>query len=349
MVKVLVQTGKAVSLNEVARQIAYVIERRGYVVVLNRNIPQFISYNNLFHAVVFVYPVAPAWTIQWFYHYYKAKRELHGNVIYYTTVDGIPKKLSIPQWVYREVEFIANSQYSKRNLEKAGLKVLDVIPHGYLEVELSVASQLCERYRKLIQSNFRDRIIFGFVGDFNFRKGIENMLKAIEILSSKRKDFHVLLVTRKEILKYIEKIPNISLTSDFGVRSHVEIMAFYMSIDYLLLPSKCEGFGLPLLEANAVKTPAIITNIPPFREYADLKNNIVIDVKNVKLYDNQDGLLYELYDYDVNELVNAMENAIEIRKKYPSQYDEMKVKVYEKVKNMKSEILYDKLINHLKL
>jgi glycosyltransferase involved in cell wall biosynthesis len=40
----------------------------------------------------------------------------------------------------------------------------------------------------------------------------------------------------------------------------------YAMADALLLPSREEGFGLPLLEAGLARVPAFVTDIPPFRE-----------------------------------------------------------------------------------
>jgi len=347
--KVLIQTGKAVSLNEVARQIGYVLEQRGIVTHLNRHTPTLPYYNEFVDAVIFVYPCAPAWCIQWFYHYVKAKRELNGRAVYYTTIEGIPKRQMIPDWVYRDVEFIANSNYTKQCLRKVGLPVIDVIPHGVLEIEIKQANELSEKYEKLIRSEFKDKVIFGFVGDMNFRKGWDKLLKAIEMLRERTKEFQVLFITKKEILKYIQNIPSTSLVSEFGIRSHVEIMGFLKAIDFLVFPSHAEGFGLPVLEANAVGTPAIICNLPVFREYADLNSNVVFDYVDVQYFDNQDGVMYEMYMYKVEDLKSALEYAIDIKKNYPSMYEEMKVKVSEKVKNFRSENLYVKFINYLNL
>jgi len=347
-VKILIQTGKAVSLNEVARQIGYVAEQRGLVPVLNRYMPSFVSYRKLFNGAVFIYPLLPVWCNVWFYHYTVAKKELDGNVLFYTTVEGVPKKFLILDYVFRDCEFIAVSRYVKERLEKVGLRVIDVVHHGYPEYELTEIDQLAENYRRLIKANFGDKVIFGYVGDYNIRKGVDKLLTAVKELASKRRDFQVLLVTKKDVLSMIKDVPNVSFTSEFGVRSHVEIMAFYKAVDFLVFPTQAEGFGLPVLEANAVGRPAIIVDLPPYKEFTDLNLNLVVNHKNIRLVDTGDGVLYEIHEYDPKDLASEMERAIEMYRNYKSEYEDRCEKLKEKVKDLKSEVQYSKLLDKLR-
>ncbi|MBL7217812.1 MAG: glycosyltransferase, partial [Desulfobacteraceae bacterium] len=43
----------------------------------------------------------------------------------------------------------------------------------------------------------------------------------------------------------------------------------YLMADLLLMTSKDEGFGLPLLEAGLIKLPIACTEIPPFLEIGE--------------------------------------------------------------------------------
>lgn len=45
-----------------------------------------------------------------------------------------------------------------------------------------------------------------------------------------------------------------------------EVMMLYRAADAMILPSKSEGFGLPMLEAAIVRLPIFCTDIPPLRE-----------------------------------------------------------------------------------
>ncbi len=62
--------------------------------------------------------------------------------------------------------------------------------------------------------------------------------------------------------------------------SRVTMHDLYLISDILFLPSKQEGFGIPLLEAGMIKLPIVCSDIPPFRSiagdhalYFDLKDD----------------------------------------------------------------------------
>ncbi|SEA65310.1 glycosyltransferase [Rubrimonas cliftonensis] len=56
--------------------------------------------------------------------------------------------------------------------------------------------------------------------------------------------------------------------SEFGDLSDAETLALLKGARALLFPSFAEGLGLPLMEAAAVGTPAIVSDLPVFREIA---------------------------------------------------------------------------------
>jgi glycosyltransferase involved in cell wall biosynthesis len=53
------------------------------------------------------------------------------------------------------------------------------------------------------------------------------------------------------------------------VPDRVFIRDLYLMADILLMTSKDEGFGLPLLEAGMIKLPIACSDIEPFREVGD--------------------------------------------------------------------------------
>ena len=53
-----------------------------------------------------------------------------------------------------------------------------------------------------------------------------------------------------------------------GFVSDVEVAAFYSAADLFVFPSTMEGFGLPLLEAMASRTPVVCSNAGPLPEVA---------------------------------------------------------------------------------
>ena len=347
--KVLVQTGKSPSISEVSRQIAYVVEQRGHIAILNRGLPSYYDWKKVCDALILVYPVSPVWSISHFLHYYNAKKQLQGRVLFYTTCDGVPKRYQFADWCFREVQLVANSNFTRKCLERCGFKVIDVVHHGVLTEELKLAQYKVNEYKRIIQKRFGDRIVFGVVSDDNPRKGIDKLLNALRILQQKRDDYVVLLVSKKNVVAKLKDVKNVYLTAEFGSRQHFEILGFMGACHFTIFPSLCEGFGLPVLESMSMKTPVIHAWFEPLTEFSIKDGNITIDIIGEYEYDSQEGIFYIMHEYDEVELANAIDSAIDIVKKYKSQYEDMQIKVYEQAMKFKSEDLYSKLLDMIGL
>lgn len=110
-----------------------------------------------------------------------------------------------------------------------------------------------------------DRPYFLIVATQEPRKNIQLALKAFRKVSE-RFDINLVIVGRvgwKLDGQDLQKIPNVHIT---GYVSDVKLVEYYSNALALLFPSLYEGFGLPLIEAMALGTPVIASDIPPFRE-----------------------------------------------------------------------------------
>ena len=342
--RVLIQTGKATSLEVVSRHIGKVAEQYGLNYILLRYGAQIFDFRKYYDAVIFVYPFSQTWSVQFFLAFREAKIVYRKKAVFYTLADGRPKTSALPEFVRRELEFVVNSYYSKSKLEEIGVKVTKVVHHGYDPTEIELAYRKAETIRKVLRNRYGDKVIFLYVGDYNIRKGLPELLHAVTKLSQRRKDFVLLLHSPKYVLKYIQNVPNVEWIGEFGSRPHYEIYALYMSVDYVVVPSRCESFGLPVLEANACGKPVIATALPPFLEYAHREANMFVTWTEEKYVDIGEGVLYELRYPDIDELAYTMETAIELIRNYKSQYEDMCVKVREHVKNMTIFNLYRQII-----
>ena len=83
----------------------------------------------------------------------------------------------------------------------------------------------------------------------NYHKELLNLIKELEL----RKDFIILTDLR---------LPG----GHRVVPSREMVKEFYQISDLVFIPSKQEGFGLPLLEAGLLKLPIVCSDISPFRE-----------------------------------------------------------------------------------
>lgn len=143
-----------------------------------------------------------------------------------------------------------------------------------------------ERWRKEIRDELglSDKdFIFGFVGRITRDKGINEIFEAFQQVSGNVK---LLMIGQAEGLDTLDQdLLNVA-KQDTNVIFHdsvFDIERYYASLDVLLLPSYREGFGNVVIEAAAVGTPAIISDIPgPIDAIEKGRTAKVIPVKDVK-------------------------------------------------------------------
>lgn len=121
-----------------------------------------------------------------------------------------------------------------------------------------------DKYREEIREKYyinSTEFVFGFVGRITKDKGINEILEAYGKINS-GKLFLIGNIEDGNSLDntlYKKSIENDNIIYT-GAVSQVE--KYYAAIDVLLLPSYREGFGNVIIEAGAMGTPAIISNIP---------------------------------------------------------------------------------------
>lgn len=142
-----------------------------------------------------------------------------------------------------------------------------------------------EEYRKAVRDELnisKDDFVFGFVGRITKDKGIEELVEAFLNLKRHAK---LLLVGNIENGNNItsEILETIKNNRDIIVHSFVnDIEKYYAAIDCLLLPSYREGFGNVVIEAGAMGTASIVSNIPGPKEIVKKIGGSICRVKNVE-------------------------------------------------------------------
>lgn len=148
-------------------------------------------------------------------------------------------------------------------------------------------SQKRDIWRKKIrrQLGYSEKdFIFGYAGRITGDKGINELLSAFMELGETR--CRLLIIGEKEnngslsdeLLKRAYENPNICF---LGYVDNIE--QYYATFDMLVLPSYREGFGNVIIEAAAVGTPAIVSNIPgPIDAISENKTAIVVPPRSEK-------------------------------------------------------------------
>ena len=141
-------------------------------------------------------------------------------------------------------------------------------------------------WRKDVRENlgFSDGdFVYGFVGRITRDKGINELLEAFLKLKDDSKllllgNFENVETLNQKLLEEAKKSENIVFHDAVS-----DVERYYAAIDVLVLPSYREGFGNVVIEAGAVGTPAIVSNIPgPIDAISPEERDIVVQPKDVE-------------------------------------------------------------------
>ncbi|MEJ4044851.1 glycosyltransferase [Erwinia sp. SLM-02] len=222
------------------------------------------------------------------------------------------KSSRLKRMVYTVIEYLFSfitdkiicvSNYEYDEAVKIGIK-----PSKLTVVHNGVKPTTPESF-KIIDIN--ERVNFLFVGRFDYQKGIDVLLKAIQSLSEEEK--------RKYFFNFVGDVVNgesdnnlispeiSSCVTMHGWLAKEKIFEQYNRADCIIVPSRWEGFAMVPLEAMAHGTPVMLSDIPPFRELIEGKNNGVMFSS-----DDPQSLLAAIRSLDSKTLTNFRTKAFEI-------------------------------------
>ena len=172
---------------------------------------------------------------------------------------------------------ITTSKYVKSNLErsfsKQNLSII-VIFQSFLKSKMDDDSIL-----KTL--NLEDSDFLLHVGSFDKRKDLITLVKAFKLLKEDKNNKHLKLVLagqkilngNAEVLNELERyILTNNLSKSIlmtGYLSSAEICSLYKKALIYVFPSIEEGFGIPILEAFAMKIPVVTSNAAAMVEIAE--------------------------------------------------------------------------------
>ncbi len=109
------------------------------------------------------------------------------------------------------------------------------------------------------------------IGNARPRKNLQRLIEAFEVVTKTKPELKLLIVGKKDwrMEEIISAYPNLKDSLIFtGFVSEEEKAKLISQAELLAFPSLYEGFGLPIVEANVLKTPITCSDIPSFREVA---------------------------------------------------------------------------------
>ena len=128
--------------------------------------------------------------------------------------------------------------------------------------------------------------VYGFVGRITVDKGVNELFEAYRGIEKENENTYMILIGKKdkvetivpELYEWAQTRPNVVFC---GFQDHVE--KYLAAMDVYILPSYREGFGMGVIEAEAMKVPAIVTDIPgPNEAVVENETGLFVPVKDAK-------------------------------------------------------------------
>ncbi len=222
-----------------------------------------------------------------------------------------------PKYAEKATRIATVSEFSKNDIcTSYGIQKnkIDVVGNGY-NIEYKLLDIAGKTKIKAKYTNSRD--FFIFVGSLSPRKNVENMLLAYQSFIDRNDKIIDLIIVgdnlfmTKSIKQTWQKLKHKDNIHFVGRLEPKEISKLVASAIALLLVSKLEGFGIPVVEACACRTPVIVSNVSSLPEVA---GNAAIYVNPFEVSSISDALYKMANDDELRKKLS--ENTIEISKKY---------------------------------
>jgi len=306
----IVTSDRSVSLQRVANDLGEVLRENGvrkvrHVLAANADPRLYADVDT----VVVVMTFDPAWAVPYFFLAWE-RRQRGNKVIFYTTIEGRVRRSPSDEWVYRDLEFVANSNYTKSKLEDSGAKVTHVVYHGVNIDSIRSFGWRAGELRKELGLSEEDFVV-GYVAGGYMRKGHDLYAEVIKVVRSKDPAVKFVVLTDERGAKYYEGVDNAVVIPDFGKLPLDTVYTLYHVFDLYAQPSLAEGFCLPVLESLASGKPVVHADYPPLNEVTTPSTSFRVRVVD-RIYRRElGGIEYELHYYDPREFAEAILHAKE--------------------------------------
>lgn len=180
------------------------------------------------------------------------------------TIGRLARKFFYQRAINKSKLVFTVSQFSKLRIQEK-LRCKKEIAVVYNGVPKYLASPLKNPPEK------KDQILF--VGNIKKHKGLKTLLDACELAWTQGFTSRLVIVGNKdnfrtgdeETVRRLETLPQDKIEFT-GRVSNEELKNIYAQSRLLVQPSLYEGFGIPPLESETMGTPAIVSDIPVFKE-----------------------------------------------------------------------------------
>jgi len=263
------------------------------------------------------------------YHAHSTEEDFKNGFIFSKQIAPYFKKWLIKCYSLGDV-IVTPTAYSKRLLEGYGItKKIYAISNGIELDKFKQSDELRKKFRERYNLSETDKVIIG-VGLYITRKGIVDFVE----LAKRLKDYKFiwfgyspLSAATKDVKDAVNtKLDNLLFAGYVEQKIIIEAMN---GCDVYIFPTYEETEGIPIIEACACKTKAIVRDIPIFEEWLE-------DGKNVYKAKNLDEFEEKIKKLINNELPYLGDEAYKVAQERDIKTVGKKLKeVYEELLNVK--------------
>ena len=343
MYRLCILSSKATSLKNVSEDISFVASQKNYIPIVYTMLRSPFELYEAFDRIVFVMTFTPLYARAWFGCARDVWRRGRGRpTVFYTTIEGLPKPNLVLDWMRDFAPIVANSEYTRRMLLRAGIRVIDLVYHGIIPDYVETAKPLVKGIRRKLEERLGEGVYFGVVSTSHPRKGLDYLLQAVKLVRQQTKEAKFVVITDTDL----SGVEGVYVEKSFGSHTREKILALMGAMDFMIVPSLCEGFGLIVIEANAMGRPVIHCQYPPLTEISG-EYNLMYPFNDVKFVDVGDGILYEFHIYDPRELASTILDAVDMVKNRKSEYIDRCEKAVSVLDRFNAYKLYKRLLEIL--
>jgi len=339
----IVTSEKSVSLQKVARDVGFVLEENGFEIpkVILSPVADPFLYEDL-DAIIVVMTFDTFWATPYFYLCWRFRREGR-KCIFYTTIEGYPMRWHGDVWIYRDLDFVANSRYTASRIEKVGGRIKAVVYHGIDLGKPRVFSYKRREIRESLGVKEDEFVVLYVAGDYP-RKGHDLFAAVAKIVGEKDKKVKFVVLTQSKAIKHYVGLDNVIVLPYFGKVGEDYIYGLYHAADLYAQPSLCEGFGLPVLEALACGKPVVHADYEPLSEITTPQTSFRVRVVSRDAVQDVGGIIFEYHYYDPKEFADAILYAKDEVLRDP---EEWKARCMERAKEFDRNKVYRKFVELL--
>ena len=207
--------------------------------------------------------------------------------------------LSFPSYIFTQGSALSHSMTS------LGCKSVHIVPNWLPPLFDSPVK------RRLL--SFKHKICFLFVGWIDCKKGIFDLLEAVNLLKDRSKEFSLNIAgngSLDQVELLLSLCQSLPMVTFHGWIPPSEISSLMSQSDVLVLPSYSEGFPNVILEALSIGLPVISTNVGAIPDSVfNGRNGFLVDTHNPRKlseamsYYLDDPSLVDLQSYTCKDIV----------------------------------------------